>query len=126
MTLLSTTRKSLMIVIAALSLGSLASTAAADPSKPQISADGSSDSPPRDPDVIWKRVGCNGCHGEHGFYREKIQGSIGKPVDQVARWIRSAPSIKPDTPMPDFKTKISLPESRALAAWVQARAAAQK
>ena len=68
-------------------------------------------------------LGCSGCHGDDGIYKDEIKGAIGKPVDQVARWIRNAPSIKPDTDMPNFEHVIDEPNSVALAAWVMDRAA---
>jgi cytochrome c553 len=79
-----------------------------------------------EPTALWTQLGCTGCHGENGFYKEKIKGAIGKPVDAVARWIQNAPSIKPDTMMPSFKGAISDSDSRALAAWVQERAAGMR
>jgi len=63
-------------------------------------------------------LGCVGCHGDEGIYRDEIKGAIGKPVDQVGRWIRNAPSIKPNTDMPNFENVIDQPNSEALAAWV--------
>lgn len=71
----------------------------------------------------FNELGCVGCHGDDGIYRDEIKGAIGKPVDQVARWIRNAPSIKPDTDMPSFATAIDEPDSVVLAAWMQDRAA---
>jgi mono/diheme cytochrome c family protein len=68
-------------------------------------------------------LGCSGCHGDDGIYRDEIKGAIGKPVDQVARWIRNAPSIKPETDMPNFENVIDAPNSVALASWVMDRAA---
>jgi len=41
----------------------------------------------------------------------------------VGRWIRNAPSIKPDTDMPNFESVIDVPHSEALARWVMDRAA---
>jgi len=74
-------------------------------------------------EMLWDGLGCSGCHGDSGYYREKIKGAVGKPVDQVARWIRNAPSVKPDTQMPNFVNMIDPPESVALAEWVLKRAA---
>jgi mono/diheme cytochrome c family protein len=68
-------------------------------------------------------LGCSGCHGDDGIYRDEIKGALGKPVDQVARWIRNAPSIKPDTDMPNFENVIDTQNSVALAGWVMDRAA---
>jgi mono/diheme cytochrome c family protein len=79
--------------------------------------------PAFDPAKAFNDLGCSGCHGDDGIYRDEIKGAIGKPVDQVARWIRNAPSIKPDTDMPNFENAIDAPNSAALAAWVMDRAA---
>jgi len=76
-----------------------------------------------DPATAWTELGCVGCHGDDGVYRDEVKGALGKPVDQVARWIRNAPSIKPGTEMPCFEAIIDAPRSVALAAWVLDRAA---
>ena len=79
--------------------------------------------PSFDPAKAFNELGCSGCHGDDGIYRDEIKGAIGKPVDQVARWIRNAPSIKSDTEMPNFEKVIDVPSSIALAGWVADRAA---
>ena len=76
-----------------------------------------------DAQALWNRVGCCDCHGEGGPYEEKIKGALGKPVGDVAKWIRNAPSIKPDTDMPRFADVLQEPQALALAQLVQARAA---
>lgn len=78
--------------------------------------------PPFDPSKAFVDFGCSGCHGDDGIYRDEIKGAIGKPVDQVARWIRNAPSIRPGTDMPSFETVIDESKSIALAGWVMDRA----
>jgi len=79
--------------------------------------------PAFDPAKAFNDLGCSGCHGDDGIYRDEIKGALGKPVDQVGRWIRNAPSIKPDTDMPNFENVIDTPNSVALATWVMDRAA---
>jgi len=79
-----------------------------------------------DPAKAWVDLGCIGCHGEDGVYSDEIAGALGKPVDQVARWIRNAPTIKPGTEMPYFAPRIDEPNSVALARWVQDLAAHRK
>jgi hypothetical protein len=74
--------------------------------------------PAYDPARAWVDLGCIGCHGEDGIYRDEIQGGLGKPVEAVARWIRNAPSIKPQTDMPNFEGRIDGRDSVALARWV--------
>lgn len=78
-----------------------------------------------DPGQAWNQLGCVACHGDDGPFRDKIEGALGKPVAKVARWIRNAPSIDPDTMMPSFEEKIGKHESVALASWVLRRAARQ-
>src|SRR6185503_15728127 len=73
--------------------------------------------PAFDPAKAFDDLGCSGCHGDDGIYRDEIKGALGKPVDQVARWIRNAPSIKPDTDMPNFENVIDAQNSVALAGW---------
>lgn len=79
-----------------------------------------------DPAKAWVDLGCIGCHGDDGFYTDEIKGAIGKPVDQVARWIRNAPRIKPGTDMPDFAPTIDETNSVLLAGWVQDLASQRK
>jgi mono/diheme cytochrome c family protein len=79
--------------------------------------------PAFDPAKAFVDLGCSGCHGDDGIYRDEIKGALGKPVDQVGRWIRNAPSIKSDTDMPNFENVIDTPHSEALAHWVMDRAA---
>jgi len=76
-----------------------------------------------DPAKAFNDLGCSGCHGDDGIYRDEIKGALGKPVDRVARWIRNAPSIKPDTDMPNFEKLIDEPSSIALAGYMLDRAA---
>ena len=68
-------------------------------------------------------LGCSGCHGDDGIYKDEIKGALGKRPEDVARWIRNAPSIKPDTDMPSFDGKIDEAGSLVLARWMQERAA---
>jgi mono/diheme cytochrome c family protein len=79
--------------------------------------------PAFDPSKAFNDLGCVGCHGDDGVYRDEIKGALGKPVDQVARWIRNAPSIKADTDMPSFQGAIDEPDSKLLAGWMLDRAA---
>jgi mono/diheme cytochrome c family protein len=79
--------------------------------------------PAFDPSHAFVDLGCVGCHGDDGVYRDEIKGALGKPVEQVARWIRNAPSIDPHTEMPSFQNAIDVPDSLVLAAFMQNRAA---
>ena len=79
-----------------------------------------------DPAKAWVDLGCIGCHGDDGVYTDEIKGALGKPVDQVARWIRNAPRIKPGTDMPDFAPSIDETNSVLLARWVQDLASQRK
>ena len=79
-----------------------------------------------DPGRAWVDLGCIGCHGDDGVYSDEIAGALGKPVDQVAHWIRNAPATKPGTEMPDFAARIDEPNSVVLARWVQDLAAHRK
>jgi mono/diheme cytochrome c family protein len=74
-------------------------------------------------EALFNRLGCVGCHGEGAAFHEEIKGAQGKPVDALARWIRDAPSIKPDTMMPSFARTLDQPQARALAEWVRERVA---
>jgi mono/diheme cytochrome c family protein len=80
--------------------------------------------PSTDPAVLFTQLGCIGCHGEGAAFHEEIKGAKGKSVDALARWIRDAPSIDPDTIMPSFKGVLDESRARAVAEWVKARVAA--
>jgi mono/diheme cytochrome c family protein len=79
-----------------------------------------------DPEALWNQLGCPACHGEGAPFRDKLKQSIGRPVADVASWIRDPQAQKPGTQMPTFRDLLDEPRSLALAAWVQARAAAMK
>jgi mono/diheme cytochrome c family protein len=76
-----------------------------------------------DPERAWLRLGCSGCHGDGGIFRDETRGALGKPVGDVASWIRDAPSIKPDTDMPSFEDELDEANATVLARWVLQRAA---
>jgi mono/diheme cytochrome c family protein len=88
---------------------------------PETRASGASD-----PETLWNQLGCPACHGEGAPFRDKLKQSVGRPVADVASWIRDPQAQKPGTQMPTFRDVLDEPRSMALAAWVQARAAALK
>jgi mono/diheme cytochrome c family protein len=53
---------------------------------------------------IYYKYGCNSCHGEHGIGVGDLRGAYKKYASDEAmlKWIRNAPSIKPDTRMPTW------------------------
>jgi mono/diheme cytochrome c family protein len=82
--------------------------------------------PTADAEAFFTQLGCIGCHGEGAAFHDEINGARGKPVDALARWIRNAPSVKPDTMMPSFIRMLDEPQARALAEWVQQRVATSR
>ena len=70
-------------------------------------------------------LGCVTCHAKGAPYHDKIKQCAGKPVDEVARWIRNARAIKPDTKMPVFADRLTESQARQLAAWVQENVATE-
>lgn len=72
-----------------------------------------------DPAVLWSALGCNACHGAGAPYAAKIAGAKDKPTEEVARWIRHAPEVKPGTQMPTFAALINDAQAQALAEWVK-------
>jgi mono/diheme cytochrome c family protein len=77
-------------------------------------------------EALWTGLGCAACHDEGAPFRDKLKQSVGKPVADVASWIRDPQAKKPGTQMPTFRDVLDEPRSLELAAWVQARAAAMK
>lgn len=77
--------------------------------------------PPPDmhPDAQFVALGCSTCHAKGAAYHEKIKACAGKPVDEVAAWIRNPEKTKPNTQMPTFADLITEEQAKALAAWVQ-------
>jgi cytochrome c551/c552 len=53
---------------------------------------------------IYYKYGCNSCHGEHGIGVGDLRGAYKKYAtdEAMVKWIRNAPSIKPDTRMPTW------------------------
>jgi mono/diheme cytochrome c family protein len=77
-------------------------------------------------EALWTGLGCAACHDEGAPFRDRLKQSLGKPVAEVASWIRDPQAKKPGTQMPTFRDVLDEPRSLELAAWVQARAAAMK
>lgn len=81
---------------------------------------------PIPPEELFNKHGCPTCHAKGAKHEDKLVQSAGKPVEVVAEWIRHPQRKKPGTEMPTYATLIDETEARALAAWIQARAAAQR
>lgn len=77
-------------------------------------------------EALWNGLGCAACHGEGAPFRDRLKQSVGKPVAEVASWIRDPQAKKPGTQMPTFRDVLDEPRSLELAAWVQERAATMK
>ncbi|HVO32085.1 MAG TPA: c-type cytochrome [bacterium] len=71
------------------------------------------------PEALFVSLGCVSCHAKGAPFHDKIKGCLGKPVDQVAAWIRNPEKVKPKTQMPTFADLITVDQATALAAWVQ-------
>lgn len=72
-----------------------------------------------DPARQFASLGCATCHAEGGPFAQAIRGCIGKPVADVARWIRRPHELKPDTQMPSYESLLDEREAEKLAAWIQ-------
>lgn len=75
--------------------------------------------PETKPEQLFISLGCVTCHAKGAPYHEKIKQCLGKPVDEVAAWIRNPEKTKPHTQMPTFADLITVEQATALAAWVQ-------
>lgn len=80
---------------------------------------------PIPPEELFNKHGCPACHAKGAKHEDKLVRAAGKPVEEVAEWIRNPQAKKPGTGMPTFAAVIDETEARALAEWVQARVAAQ-
>jgi mono/diheme cytochrome c family protein len=77
-----------------------------------------------DPEAMWRSLGCEACHGDGAPHRDRIRQCIGKPIDEVVRWILDPQVTRPGTQMPTFAGLIDDAHAQALARWVQQRATA--
>lgn len=73
------------------------------------------------PEELFLKLGCPSCHAKGAPYARKIRQAKGKPVDEVAAWIRNPQSKIPGTPMPTFATLMTEEQSTQLAGWVLTR-----
>ena len=79
---------------------------------------------PVPPEELFIKLGCPTCHAKGAPHEDKLAASVGKPVGEVADWIRDPQRKKPGTIMPSFGSRLDEAEALALAAWVQRMAAA--
>ena len=70
---------------------------------------------------IYYKYGCNSCHGENGVGIGDLRGAHKKYATDEAlmKWIRNAPSIKPDTKMPTWDGVIAEAEYAPLMQYVR-------
>ncbi len=70
---------------------------------------------------IYYKYGCNSCHGENGVGVGDLRGAHKKYATDEAmlKWIRNAPSIKPDTKMPTWEGVIAESEYAPLMQYVR-------
>lgn len=71
-----------------------------------------------DPMEAYERYGCSACHAPGATYRDQITSATGKPVEQLAEWIRNPEKSRPGTLMPSFAAVMTEAEARELAQWV--------
>jgi mono/diheme cytochrome c family protein len=86
------------------------------PNPPMALAAGASDG-----QKIYYKYGCNSCHGEHGVGVGDLRGAHKKYATDAAleKWIRNAPSFKPDTKMPTWEGVIGDAEYAPLMEYVR-------
>jgi mono/diheme cytochrome c family protein len=67
------------------------------------------------------RYGCNSCHGDEGVGRGDLRGANRNYPSDVAltRWIRNAPSLKPDTRMPTWDGVVAESDYAPLVGYVR-------
>ena len=70
---------------------------------------------------IYYKYGCNSCHGENGVGIGDLRGAHKKYATDAAleKWIRNAPSFKPDTKMPTWEGVIADAEYAPLLQYVR-------
>ncbi|RKG89770.1 cytochrome c [Corallococcus terminator] len=74
-----------------------------------------------DPEKMFSALGCATCHAPGKAYEAKLQGAKGKPVEEVAKWIRNPEAFKPGTQMPTYATLVDENNALALAKYVLGR-----
>ena len=72
-----------------------------------------------EPQQNFERLGCVTCHGKGAPFEAKLAQASGKPVADVARWIRNPELYRPGTAMPTFASVLDEPSALALANWIQ-------
>lgn len=115
-------RQRFLIVAAALALG----CATSDPAPafaPATSPVATPTKTPTPPEEVFIKHGCPTCHAKGAPHEDKLAAAVGKPVEEVAAWIRNPERKKPGTVMPTFASRIDETEARALAQWVMSRGA---
>lgn len=71
-----------------------------------------------DPMEAYERYGCSACHAPGATYRDQITSAAGKPVEQLAEWIRNPEKSRPGTSMPSFAAVMSEADALQLAQWI--------
>lgn len=89
-----------------------------------------SGAPPRPPsplalaahpaEALFVARGCPACHAPGMPLEEKVVAARGKGAPALARWIRSAQSVKPGSSMPDYSSVLSEEQAALLAEWISA------
>jgi mono/diheme cytochrome c family protein len=67
---------------------------------------------------LFNRSGCVGCHGPRSPFYNHLVTARAKPPAEVARWIRNARELKPDTMMPNYEGSLSEADALVLARWI--------
>jgi mono/diheme cytochrome c family protein len=79
--------------------------------------------PAASPEKLFSSLGCVSCHGPNKDFADRLKNAAGKPVTEVAKWIRNPESFKPGTMMPTYATLLDDGQALELARWVQQKGA---
>lgn len=93
------------------------------PNKPSALPRPKAPAPEEKPEEIFAKMGCVTCHADGAPYAAKLKQAHGKPVEEVAAWIRNPEKSKPGTQMPTFEHLLDEQQALSLAEWVQAKVA---
>lgn len=67
---------------------------------------------------LFTRTGCGACHGPRSPFYAQMAIARTKPPAEVARWIRNARALKPNTMMPSYESTLSEADALTLAKWI--------
>ncbi|MFN7130726.1 MAG: hypothetical protein ACK4N5_01505 [Myxococcales bacterium] len=76
--------------------------------------------PGREPEALFKTLGCRGCHAVGAPFHKAILNAQQKPEKDVQQWILYPQKIRPGVQMPNFAPLMTEQEALEMAKWIKA------